>query len=358
MMTNDKTILIKNVYYMLSYAFRVLKQNNYLEINSEEFETIHDLMSEILGKGVAQQVKQGLHREYLIKDENISVLKGKIDIDGTIKNQIQRKRLLDCSFDELSENNQMNQILKTTIHSLLKIDFIQIERRKALKRVLLYFDGVDVIDPKQVNWNRLTYRRNNKNYQMLINICYFILNDLLLTTEDGQFRMMSFSDEHMEKLYEQFVLEYYRYHYKNIIVSAAQLKWQMDGDVDEKLIRFLPTMQSDITLHTPQKTLIIDTKYYSKTMSYNYGTEKLLSNNLYQIFTYVKNYDHEYNGEVEGLLLYAQTDEPIKLNYTYPMKGNLISLKTLDLNQDFKAISNQLDSIVSSRFSDIYSIKE
>ena len=34
-MTNDKNILIKNIYYMLAYAFQVLKRNNYASIASE-----------------------------------------------------------------------------------------------------------------------------------------------------------------------------------------------------------------------------------------------------------------------------------------------------------------------------------
>ena len=33
-MTNDKGILIRNIYYMLSYAFLELKRNNYEDITS------------------------------------------------------------------------------------------------------------------------------------------------------------------------------------------------------------------------------------------------------------------------------------------------------------------------------------
>lgn len=36
-MTIDKGIFIRNIYYMLTYAFQELKQNNYEEIAGEEF---------------------------------------------------------------------------------------------------------------------------------------------------------------------------------------------------------------------------------------------------------------------------------------------------------------------------------
>lgn len=50
------------------------------------------------------------------------------------------------------------------------------------------------------------------------------------------------------------------------------------------------------------------------------------------------------------LVLYAETDEDIKLNYKYQMSGNKISVKTLDLNCDFAQIAAQLDSIVDDYF--------
>ena len=51
-MTKDKGILIRNVYYMLSYAFSSLRKNNYEDVEKEDFERIEDLFAEILYKGI------------------------------------------------------------------------------------------------------------------------------------------------------------------------------------------------------------------------------------------------------------------------------------------------------------------
>ena len=67
---------------------------------------------------------------------------------------------------------------------------------------------------------------------------------------------------------------------------------------------------------------------------------------LYQIFTYVKNKEVEVDNEVSGMLLYARTRDNIQPDHYYMMSGNKISVKTLDLNQDFEKIKKQLDSIV------------
>ena len=55
----DKGIPIKNVYYMLTYAFKELNRNNYEQIAGEDFEDIHDLFAEILSSGLANFLKKG-----------------------------------------------------------------------------------------------------------------------------------------------------------------------------------------------------------------------------------------------------------------------------------------------------------
>ena len=74
---------------MLTYAFQSLRQSNFDKVAAEEFENIHDMFAAILGKGVASQLKQGLYREYILQEEELSVLRGKLNIQGTIRNIIE-----------------------------------------------------------------------------------------------------------------------------------------------------------------------------------------------------------------------------------------------------------------------------
>ena len=184
---------------------------------------------------------------------------------------------------------------------------------------------------------------------MLLKVCYCVLEGLLYSDEQGNYKVASFLDEQrMCRLYEHFVLEYYRYHYKGAITAnSAQVKW----NVDDGIIDFLPVMQTDIMLKHKEKTLIIDAKYYGRTMQTNrHDTITIHSNNLYQIFTYVKNYDSESSGNVSGMLLYAKTDEEVYPNNEYQMSGNKITVRTLDLNCDFDVIASQLDDIIKNHF--------
>ena len=349
-MTKDKSILINNIYHMLSYAFQILTQDTYDDVAIESFDEMYDLLAAILAKGIGIQLKQGLYREYINRQEELSVLRGKINMSGTIKNQLVHKRVLACDFDDLSENNLFNQIIKTTVILLMKNAKLKTEYKDDLKKKMLFFSNVDIVEPSSIRWSSIRFQRNNQTYRMLISICQLILEGMLMTTDIGEYRLASFIDEQrMCRLYEKFILEYYSRHYPELKVSASQIPWSVDDGVRT----MLPMMQSDIHLQKGNTVLIIDAKYYSHTTQTQYDKHTLHSNNMYQIFTYVKNRDYEFGEEehtVSGMLLYAKTEEEVQPNHVYQMHGNQISVRTLDLNLPFVDIAGQLNQIAESHF--------
>lgn len=342
-MIKFNNILIKNIYYMLSYAFKILQQNNYEQVESESYENIYDLFSEILYKGVSKQLKQGLYKEYILKNDNLPTIKGKVILRESIQNQMQRKQLLACEYDELSADNLFNQIIKAALILLIKEPSVKKERKIRLKKTLHHFSSISLIDPNQISWRRLQFQRNNQNYQMLLNICKFIIEGLLLTIEAGVYKTPTFSEENIASLFERFVLEYYKKHYPELNPHAPHVAWNVQAEDDPEGILLLPQMKTDIKISDGHQSLIIDTKFYSNNLN-KFG--KIISENLYQIYSYVKNEDRDRTGNVSGMLLYAQTNSKEVLDYTYNMDNNLINVKSIDLNQDFQSIRKQLNGIV------------
>ena len=174
---------------------------------------------------------------------------------------------------------------------------------------------------------------------------------MIQTTEEGGYKLHSFTDEHMERLYERFILEYYKYHHPELDPKAAQVKWNLSTQPNQAMIQFLPTMQTDITLQKNDNALIIDAKYYGRSLIQNYNKESFRSAHLYQIFTYVKNMDINNTGKVSGLLLYAKAhDESFPEGKPFIIGGSSIGVRSLDLNREFAEIMQQLENIVNSYF--------
>ena len=341
-------IPVQNIYHMLAYAFQVLNEQGYQNLATESFSNTADLCAAILSKGVSVQIRRGLGREYIEKTESLSAPHGRIEISESVRTRSMLKRQLVCSYDSFSVNTYMNRIIKSTMVLLLGAD-ISRTRKKELRRLLAFFGDIELLDVYTINW-KMHYNRNNQTYQMLISVCYLVVKGLLQTNEDGTTRFMDFLDEQrMCRLYEKFILAYYRKEFPEISASASQIPWAVDDGVRT----MLPVMQSDIMLTCRDQVLIIDAKYYSHTMQMQYDSHTLHSSNLYQIFTYVKNKEAELKNtphEVSGMLLYARTDEAVQPDHTYLMSGNRISVRTLDLNCDFCRISAQLDAIAAAQF--------
>lgn len=347
-MIKYKNTFIKNVYYMLAYAFNHLNQKDIQKVEAEAFEHIHNLFASILLKGVGKQIKQGLFKEYIPYRESITVSRGKIDIYHSIFHRLSGKQILQCEYDELSENNLLNQVLKISLILLLKHSDVDDKYKTELKKLLQYFSEVEFIEPRTIQWHKIQFHRSNHSYQFLIFLCKLMIQGMLMSSEEGNYKLASFiDDKEMHYLYERFIFEYYRQERKEIKVMSSEIKWALDNDFDE----MLPKMKCDIMLSKGDRLLIIDAKFYATVTQSHHETHKIHSHNLYQIFSYVKNKQAESSKvSVAGLLLYARTDQQIQPEHHYQMSGNLISVTTLDLNCDFTQIKAQLDKITDQYF--------
>ena len=336
-------IRVRNVFHMLAYAFSALTEQGYRAVATEEFDNAAELCAAILERGVSLQLKRGLGQEYVSRSEARSSLRGKIEVTESLKSQALLRRQLVCSYDEFSVDTTMNRVIKATVALLVRSDITR-ARKKSLKKLMVFFADVRDIDLHMVDWN-MRFERNNRTYRMLMAVCWLVVKGLLQTQSDGSVRLMDFFDEQrMSRLYEKFILEYYRKEPPHLHASASFIDWALDDGISDGL----PAMRSDITLSARGRVLIIDAKYYASTMQSNFEKRTVHSGNLYQIFAYVKNKQVALERlgegtEVAGMLLYAATDEEIQPDFTYRMSGNRIGATTLDLDLPFEQTRAQLD---------------
>lgn len=343
MVINEK-IRVGNIYYMLAYAFQTLRESGYADLATESFDNIQHLLAEILRRGISTQLKQGLNRDYLEHIEACPSPRGKIEIAVSIRERSNHR--LVCRFDEFSENTRMNRILKTCLTLLSISEKIPSETVRSLRRLLGYFNGVDVISTREIQWSQLSWHRHNVAYEMLMNVCRLLLEGMLPSDAAGARKLSAWLDEQrMSSLYERFILGYYRQEHPQLSARAPQIQWF----VDDGITRHLPVMQTDVVLKSKRGTMIIDAKFYGRSTQTHYHGQKvtLLSANLYQIFTYVKNMDSGGSGSTSGLLLYAKTQQSPAPDTDYLMGGNRISVRSLDLAANWDAIKSRLDGIAA-----------
>ena len=336
-------IPIRNIYYMLAYAFRVLRSSNYRKLESEQFDNVYDLLAEILVLAMQSQIKHGLVRGYIDVEEEIPSVRGRIDFPKTLRTRFLANNRLVCEYHEMTPNVRMNQIVKATFNLLLKTKLPDIPRKK-IRALMPYLENVSDVNLSKADWT-LRYNSANQTYQMMINICKLINDGMIRTQDAGSTKLHEYlDDQSMHRLYEKFILEYFRKEHAELSTSSPQISWAIRSENTS----LLPKMQSDITLTSGNSKLIIDAKYYGRTLQKmtQFSSETIHSGNLYQIFAYVKNAAlAEPDKVISGMLLYARTEDAHQPNEIYDIDKNMFYVRTLDLSCEFEQIRRQLDDI-------------
>ena len=353
--SSKNEIPIQNIYYMLSYAYNNLKINQDILRESLDFKNIYDLFARILIEAVNNLIRRGFYKEYIVKTEDTSNIKGKINISESIKRRTFIYKKLNCQYDDFNSDVLFNQIIKTTMDNLIRVNALNNKLKKNLKRLRPFFHNIDSVDLNKQVFKSLMWHKNNKYYSLPITICELIF--LLKLPDDSTFGEIHFKDfirnyeKEFANLFENFVFNFYKKEFEQLTVFKPKINWNLDENyIDGEGVEYLPKMRTDIVLKNENKVFIIDTKFYKKILSSFHEKSLINSSNLYQIYSYVNNYD--FDGEIRGMLLYAALeDEKSKnIDYKYKIQDKIIQIKTLNLNQDWEKIDSDLRKIANDMF--------
>lgn len=341
--TRPDTVVVRNVYWLMAYAFHALDIADYRMLASEEFGGAEDLLAAILLVGVETQRRRGFERGYQAVAEDGWRVKGRVDLRRTMALENAGDVKAAYAYDEYTEDTTLNRILKTCVASLMRNGRVSPDRRRRLRGSLAWFGSVGIIaDPSLIRWGDIRYHRNNRRYELLINVCYLVVRGMLLSSEQGDTKAALLDDEQrFSALYEHFLLEYYRRHYPQLGASAERVRQQ------DKLPKFVPTMLTDVTLRHGGRTLILDAKCYGKILSMSYGREILSAEHVRQIFYYACHTGTP--GDTAAMLVYAGTGEK-NTPETWVDQGYQLGCQILDLSRDFSTVSATLDGMTQSFF--------
>jgi len=339
-------IPIENIYYLLCYAWSKLEEKDRVNISVDDSMEIKDLFAKVLINGTRILLKRGIDKSYVDHTEEIVGVKGKIQISASLKNNLLVKQRTICSFDEFSSNILLNQILFSTITSLIRTNGLNKDLKAQLIGLQRMFTGIETIKIYKSHFKQIRIDRNNRFYGFLMNICEIIYENTLPSESSGCYKFSDFTrdERKMNQLFEAFIRNFYKIEQNKFnIVKSEIINWQLQSINDSE---FLPQMKTDITLINKREKIIIDAKYYRDTMSLNYNTEKIKSNNLYQLFSYLLNQEDDTvrNNFAKGILLYPTIEKEYDLHYRY--KGHDIEIKTLNLNSSWQSISQRLCQVI------------
>lgn len=333
---------------MLTYYFEGLNSRAYDKVNNESFDTIFELLTELLLIGTKQQVKKGFHRGYKQQEETSSTVRGSIQVFKSVREGALLNKKVAIQYDEYSPDIIYNQIIKTTLMQLLRNKHdVREEQHYEIRSLLPYFSDISTVTLTNIKWQEMVFHRNNKRYELLMNICKFIIEELLMREETGASLQEIFEKENLNILYEKFLLNYYKKHHSSSYkVYSPHIKWAIKKDTFSLK---LPQMVTDVVLENEHKVIILDAKFYKEgAFTSKMGTTFThRSNNLYQMYAYMNNWEQTRPGKtVSGILAYAQPDDNSVVTDSYIISDKTLNIITLNMNQEWEHIKNSLDEAI------------
>jgi 5-methylcytosine-specific restriction enzyme subunit McrC len=335
-------IPIKNLFFILCYAWGRLDEGELVSASLDDVSTPQDLLARILINGSNRVLKDGLDRGYLEFAEESSSLRGKINFSASISRLLFEQAKAATFVDELSHNILHNQILKTTLLSLSNSELVDSKLRSELARLVRKFNDVDLIRLTASVFKRVQIYQNNSFYAFLTNVCELVYLQGTPNSEIGNMKIRDFSRDEvkMRKVFQDFVFNFYKLNQKEYSVASERLTWGAIGDEDA--LRHLPNMYTDVSLSSPSRKIVLDTKYYAEAFQSNWGKQSFHSSHLYQLNTYLDSAQRTSNDErrLDGILLYPATNE--EFTFKFVLRDHSITVASLDMREDSKLISLRL----------------
>lgn len=279
------SILIQMI--MFTKSFRYKKST--MSMLKKTDVSILDLYIYEFYKEVEEILRQGLRKSYSFKDDNLSVVKGKILFNKDVIENAADKSKTFCRYQVYCPDNNLNYILKLAITSSLSMTN-SMELLDVGKKLLSRFPDIKKYPVNEQTFNKMTFNRNNSYYREGISLAKLIIQDTGLDLSNGEENVVSFLFD-MNQLFEEFMYKICKRAFKN-----ENFKVHRTGTRfwENKLIK------PDIVIENSENkdTVIFDTKWKVP------QDAKPNDADLKQIFVY----NHYYESPVSYLLYPSNKD--------------------------------------------------
>ena len=251
----------------------------------------HSILEIFIGlfcKKLFAQVHRGLVRRYEGREENLSVLRGKLAVVEQVRLNAANPERLFCQFDEFCEDNPLNQVFKAAIRMLLKASR-QLENQRQLAELLLVFEGVSDCPRGSMPWTRVVLDRLSERYRPCFRLAELFLKNTPPDVTGGTGHGLSLFFD-MNILFEEYIGRMAARVFAPLGYRVTLQSPPRHLAVHEGHDRPAFAMKPDVVGHlNSQIAWILDTKW--KRLSVAEAKDGVAQSDLYQMHAYAHCYD-------------------------------------------------------------------
>lgn len=248
-----------NVFRMLAYVYagwnREVFQRADVLYSTDKF--LFEPLVELFCELVAARIRRGLVQNYMIHEEDLTVLRGRILFEQQVAVNARRPDRLFCRYQQQTLDNEDNQIVKWAIWYLSSLAGWSTRTAHSLRLNLGCFAEVSLRRPARGTLSARVYHRMNDDYRLLHDFCRLFIDNRAISEHAGDWQFRGFLLD-MNVLFEAFVTMAFLKVARPTPFVVHPQKEDFLSEPESMPIRIRP----DVIVHDATGTVaIVDAKY-------------------------------------------------------------------------------------------------
>lgn len=288
-----------------------------------------ELLIRLFANRLIIAVRRGLPRRYVSCEDDLRLLRGKLNVPRQVTQLAFRPDIIACRYDEFSENTPLNRVFKAAVRLLLH-KARSTANVRLLTELNIRFENVGASAAPLKEPVRLD--RTNTAYHDLYRLaCLFLRNSYQTTTVDSKTQGFTLLFA-MNDLFEKFIGEILvRGLGRNRVKLQAQDKYAL---LQDETRRGIFNLQPDVLVWPDHdQPIVLDTKWKELKGTDNDLKLGVTQSDVYQMLAYQRAYDAS-----RVILLYPWSKESgieigIASNWTVASSDRPFNVATVDLGK-------------------------
>ncbi|MFC3885523.1 McrC family protein [Bacillus songklensis] len=230
-------------------------------------------------KEVEALLQKGVMKEYMMEEENLSVLRGRVDIRRHLKTNLFTPARIYCRYDELTTNIAENQVIRTALEMTRNFSLTK-QTMRQVNRLLNEFTVLTDIYQGE-DWPSFTYNRLNQHYLAAHKLAYYLwrqiyVHNLYEFRQESHFSFLIDMNDLFEKFIAKMLVRYLPDPIKVTEQRVFKKAIMKNGGSYHNI-------KPDIVIESPDADpIVLDTKYKP------YGKYKVSNSDIYQLAFYAQ----------------------------------------------------------------------
>ena len=286
----------KALVHMLIVALDIRVTNSELASLDTQRIDLLEILTRLFASQLLTAVRRGLPRRYITQEEELRLLRGKLNTTRQFTHFAVRPDRLACQFDELSEDTPLNRVFKAAV-SLLFRRARSIDNKRLLTELSARFEIVRPSPNPLQEAVRLD--RTNTAYHSLYSLARLFLKGEWQSTTSGGTRGFALLFA-MNELFEEFIGR----SLMHVLPSEykVHLQHREHYALKDKISNNIFALRPDVVIEAEKNPIVLDTKW--KRLNPDKATLDVETSDVYQMLAYAGAYN-----SARVILLYPMDEE-------------------------------------------------